>query len=119
MALHPTMELLDAPARAVCTARRNTANLPTQALVTLNDPIFVEAARAMAQRVLTEAPADNPARLELAFRLCLSRKPDAPEQSRFLTFIEQQTRRYPDDLPAAWSSIATVLMNLDETLTRP
>jgi hypothetical protein len=119
MALHPTMELLDAPARAVCTARRNTANLPTQALVTLNDPIFVEAARAMAQRVLTEAPADNPARLELAFRLCLSRKPDAQEQSRFLTFIEQQTRRYPDDLPAAWSSIATVLMNLDETLTRP
>ncbi len=119
MALHPTMELLDAPARATCTARRNTSNLPTQALVTLNDPIFVEAARALAQRVLADASADNPARLEHAFRLCLSRKPDAEEQARLLTFIEQQTRRYSDDLPAAWSSIATVLMNLDETLTRP
>lgn len=118
-ALHPTMELLDAPARAVCTARRNTANLPTQALVTLNDPIFVEAANALAKRILAEAPADDAARLELAFRLCLGRGPDQDERAHFLTFIADQTKRLANDAPAAWSSIATVLLNLDETLTRP
>ena len=119
MALHPTMELLDAPSRAVCTARRNTANLPTQALVTLNDPIFLEAASAFAKRILSEAPEDNAARLELAFRLGLCRKPDNEERVRFLTFIEEQTKRYADDISAAWTSVATVLMNLDESLNRP
>jgi hypothetical protein len=119
MALHPTMELLDAPARAVCTARRNTSNLPTQALVTLNDPIFVEAARAFAQRILTESAAENSARLDLAFRLCLGRRPDAAERDRLLTFIDEQTSLHAGDLSGAWSSVATVLMNLDETLTRP
>jgi hypothetical protein len=119
MALHPTMELLDAPARAVCTARRNTSNLPTQALVTLNDPIFVEAAGSFAKRILAEAPEDNAARLELAFRLCLCRKPDNEERMRFLAFIDGQTKRYGDDFPAVWASVATVLMNLDETLNRP
>lgn len=119
MALHPTMELLDAPSRAVCTARRNTANLPTQALVTLNDPIFLEAASAFAKRILSEAPEDNAARLEFAFRLGLCRKPDNEERVRFLAFIDEQTKRYPDDLSAVWTSVATVLMNLDETLNRP
>ncbi len=119
MALHPTMELLDAPSRAVCTARRNTANLPTQALVTLNDPIFVEAASAFARRILSEATEDNAARLEFAFRLCLSRKPDDEERGQFLAFIEGQTKRHANDLPAAWTGVATVLMNLDETLNRP
>jgi hypothetical protein len=118
-ALHPTMELLDAPSRAVCTARRNTANLPTQALVTLNDPIFVEAASAFAKRILSEAPEDNTARLELAFRLGLCRKPNNEERMRFLAFIDGQSKRYGDDFPAAWASVATVLMNLDETLNRP
>jgi hypothetical protein len=119
MALHPTMELLDAPSRAVCTARRNTANLPTQALVTLNDPIFLEAASAFAKRIFSEAPEDNAARLEFAFRLGLCRKPDNEERVRFLAFIDEQTKRYPDDISAVWTSVATVLMNLDETLNRP
>ncbi len=119
MALHPTMELLDAPARAVCTTRRNTANLPTQALVTLNDPIFVEAATAFAKRILSDAPKDNTARLEFAFRLCLSRTPDKEERGQFLAFIDKQTNRNAADLHAVWTSVATVLMNLDETLNRP
>ena len=119
MALHPTMELLDAPSRAVCTARRNTANLPTQALVTLNDPIFLEAASAFAKRLLSEAPDNNAARLDFAFRLGLGRKPDNAERVRFLAFIDEQTKRSADDATAAWTSVATVLMNLDETLNRP
>ena len=118
-ALHPTMELLDAPARAVCTALRSTANLPTQALVTLNDPLFVEAASAFAKRILSEAPEDNGARLDVAFRLCLCRKPDNEERRQFLAFIDGQTKRYADDLPAVWTSAASVLLNLDETLNRP
>ena len=113
------MELLDAPARAVCTALRSTANLPTQALVTLNDPLFVEAASAFAKRILSEAPEDNGARLDVAFRLCLCRKPDNEERRQFLAFIDGQTKRYADDLPAVWTSAASVLLNLDETLNRP
>lgn len=118
-ALHPTMELLDAPSRAVCTARRNTANLPTQALVTLNDPIFVEAAHALGKRILADTTPDDAARLELAFRLCLGRSPDQDERTHFLTFIGDQTKPLANDVPSAWTSIATVLLNLDETLTRP
>ena len=119
MALHPTMELLDAPSRAVCTARRSTANLPTQALVTLNDPIFVETLRALAVRILSEAPTNNPARLDFAFQLCLGRKPDKEERNHLLAFINERRARYANENSALWSSVATVLMNLDETLTRP
>jgi hypothetical protein len=119
MALHPTMELLDAPARAVCSARRNTSNLPTQALVTLNDPLFVEAASALAKRILTEVPQDDIARLDRAFQLCVGRRPDEQERERFLKFLAEQGTRYADDISARWSGVATVLLNLDETLTKP
>ena len=119
MALHPTMELLDAPSRASCTPRRNSANLPTQALVTLNDPIFVEAAKALAQRVLDAGLADDRARMDWAFQTCLSRHPEPAERDQFLAFLERQAKPSPTDLPALWTSVATILLNLDETLTRP
>lgn len=115
MALHPTMELLDAPARAVCVAKRNTANLPTQALVTLNAPVFVESAESLAKRLLAEAP-DKLDRLDLAFQLCLGRSPEDGERTKFQSFIE--VRSADTDL-AVWQSVATVLLNLDETITRP
>ena len=119
MALHPTMELLDAPSRASCTPRRNSANIPTQALVTLNDPIFVEAAKALAQRVLDAGLADDRARMDWAFQTCLSRHPESAERDQFLAFLERQAKPSPTDLPALWASVATILLNLDETLTRP
>jgi hypothetical protein len=115
MALHPTMELLDAPARAVCVSRRNSANLPTQALVTLNAPVFVESAEGLAKRLLGEAP-DSKKRLNLAFRLCLGRLPDADEREKFLSFLESHSAS--SDF-AKWQSLSTVLLNLDETITRP
>ena len=121
MALHPTLELLDAPARAVCVAKRNTANLPTQALVTLNAPEFVEAAEHLARRLLAEAR-DDGARLGLAFRLCLGRQPDAAERTQFQDFIDARITRYAQSATpelSAWQSLATVLLNLDETITRP
>ena len=119
MALHPTMELLDAPSRASCTPRRNSANLPTQALVTLNDPIFVEAAKAFAQRILDAGLVDDRARMDWAFQTCLSRHPEPAERDQFLAFLERQAKPSPTDLPALWASVATILLNLDETLTRP
>ena len=119
MALHPTMELLDAPSRASCTPRRNSANIPTQALVTLNDPIFVEAAKAFAQRILDAGLADDRARMDWAFQTCLSRHPEPAERDQFLAFLERQAKPSPTDLPALWASVATILLNLDETLTRP
>ncbi|MSU34389.1 MAG: DUF1553 domain-containing protein [Pedosphaera sp.] len=119
MALHPTMELLDAPSRAICTARRNIANLPTQALVTLNDPLFVEAARAVGSRTIQEAGSESAARMNFAFRLVLGRPPVDEERQHFITFVTDQAARHPGNADAVWESVATVLLNLDETLTRP
>ena len=120
MALHPTLELLDAPARLVCTVRRSTANLPTQALVTLNDPVFVEAAQAFAARVLRESPQDDEARLIHSFALALSRPPTAPEREQFLRFLAaSRASANENDDHRVWSGVATVLLNLDETLMRP
>ena len=118
MALHPTLELLDAPARTVCTAKRTVSNVPTQALVTLNDPVFTEAAEAFAQRILHEAPATDTARLERGFQLALARKPSPEERTRFLEFLALQHARGLDDA-AAWTRAAAVLLNLDEFLCRP
>ncbi len=118
MALHPTMEILDAPGRAVCTVRRTVSNVPTQALVTLNDPTFVEAADAFGQRLLREVPAGDRPRLDQAFRIALSRTPDPDERSRFLAFLRQQRERTRDET-AVWRSAAAVMLNLDETLCRP
>ena len=110
MLLHPSLGTFDAPPRQVCVARRPVTNTPRQALVTLNDPIFHECAQAFGRRIAGEHPGAE-ARLEFAFQQCLSRSPDHEEQKRFLGFAD----RGGDE---AWVSVATVLLNLDETLTR-
>jgi hypothetical protein len=120
MALHPTLELLDAPSRTVCTVRRPVSNFPTQALVTLNDPIFVEAAEAFADRILREAPDDDGARIDYAFAVSLSRAPTEAERRQFLEFIAaSRAGAGTTDPRRVWMSVATVLLNLDETLVRP
>ena len=121
MALHPTMELLDAPSRAVCVVRRHASNLPTQALVTLNAPVFVAAAEHLARRIIRSAGSDRE-RIELAFKLCLGRAPEPSEQLKFLDFLSRgDAGSGPVEASelARWRSIATVLLNLDETITRP
>ena len=110
MLLHPSLGTFDAPPRQVCVARRPVTNTPRQALVTLNDPIFHECAQAFGRRIAGEHPGAE-ARLEFAFQQCLSRSPDHEEQKRFLGFAD----RGGDE---TWVSVATVLLNLDETLTR-
>src|SRR6266436_2518327 len=72
-ALHPMFAIFDAPTRTECTVARSRTNTPVQALVTLNDPTFVEAARVFGERILTEGPADVDGRLVFAFRAAVAR----------------------------------------------
>ncbi|NIP95854.1 MAG: DUF1553 domain-containing protein [Akkermansiaceae bacterium] len=94
----------------MCTARRSLTNTPRQALVTLNDPIFHECAQAFGRRI-EAAPENIDERIRFAFRSCLSRDPDPEEARRFRAFLEAGG----DD---RWTSLAAVLLNLDESLSR-
>ena len=136
---YPTFVIFDAPDRAECTFERPRTNTPLQALATLNDPQFVEAARVLAQRLLTEAR-DTDSRITLAYRLTLSRPPAAKEMEIMRPFLDEQLALYqkqpeaakalatagraprPDSLNesehAAWTAFANVMLNLDETITR-
>jgi hypothetical protein len=109
---YPAMLTFDAGSREVCTVRRVRTNTPLQALTTLNDPAFFEAARALAARLIKEP--DPRARAELAFRLCVNRRPKPREADLLLSWV---AREGADDL-AAWTLAANALLNLDETLTK-
>lgn len=139
--LHPSMLAFDAPSREECTAERSRSNLPQQALVMLNDPTYVEAARGLGTRILTELPtADLNTRMTWAWRLALQRKPTERELQTTLKLLEMQLAAYqadskaadellktgqapvPDGLNrpelAAWTHVGRVLLNLHETITR-
>src|SRR5205823_11719047 len=75
----PSLSLFDAPDREKCTARRAVTNTPLQALVLMNDPTYVEAARALAEKMIREGGADPAKRIRYAFRLATAREPDAKE----------------------------------------
>jgi hypothetical protein len=144
---YPSMATFDAPNREVCTLRRPRTNTPLQALVTLNDPVYVEAAQALARRMIREGgstPADRAAR---GFRLVLARLPTVPEIDRLVALHAEATAEYrgngatarqmatdplgdpPADLAidspekladlAAWTVVANVILNLDETFMCP
>ncbi|MGQ0635064.1 MAG: PSD1 and planctomycete cytochrome C domain-containing protein [Planctomycetaceae bacterium] len=138
--LHPSLKAFDAPTREECNADRPRSNTPLQALALLNDPSYVEAARAFAERVLREGGSDVPARLDYAYIQALSRKP-RPEEITLLSALYQKhlgqyqsdgkaadeslkvgDRPAPSDLNAAefaaWTSVARALFNLHEMVTR-
>jgi mono/diheme cytochrome c family protein len=137
---YPSMATFDAPNREVCTVRRGRTNTPLQALVTLNDPVFVEAAQSLARRVASQGGKTSAEKVQYAFRLCLSRPPSASETARLLQLYEQTRQRYdsrPDDAKrmatdplgaapadanladlAAWTVVGNVLLNLDEALMK-
>ena len=137
---YPTFSTFDAPSREICVSRRPRTNTPLQALAALNDPAFIEAARVFAERILTEGGNDSSSQLEFAVRLCLGRAPTGAEKARLLSFLDQQLAGYRNDLRAAeslvsigpaprnpaldvrrlaaWTMLANVLFNLDETLTK-
>lgn len=138
--LHPSLLAFDAPSREECTAQRPVSNTPLQALVLLNDPSYVEAARALAERSLRECAGDEAARIDWLFRAVLSRAPEDRERAVLLQLLGEHRARYeadsaaaseflsvgirpaPADTPpaelAAWTSVARVLLNLHETITR-
>ena len=134
-----TLGTLDAPDRQTCVVRRQRTNTPLQALLLMNDPTFVEAARKLAERLLTEAEGDRQ-RIELAYRLALTRAPKAAELDVLLQLYRAQLASYRADaasaarvlhvgeseLPpaldpaqlAAWTMVASAILNLDETITK-
>ena len=83
-----------------------------QALTTLNDEMYVEAAQALARRIVTEAPPDEAGRLRYAFRLCVGREPDGVEKDTLATMLRKSGAEQ------GWLDVARVLLNLDETITR-
>jgi hypothetical protein len=104
--LHPAMKSFDAPAREECTAERPRSNTPLAALVLLNDPSYVEAARVFAERILQSDANSDDARIDAVFAEALSRTPNASERAILKSLIESQRKRYvaaPDDAKAVIS----------------
>ena len=137
---HPGMLLFDAPFRETCALRRSRSNTPLQALNLMNDPTYVEAARFLAQRMIKEGGTSIESRLAHGFHLLLGRNPsqqelqvltaaversikdftkDAEAAKQLLTFGEAKTddKLSPDEL-AAYTTVASTLINLDETITK-
>ena len=142
---YPGLTVFDAPTADTSCPRRNKSNTPLQALTTLNNAVFVEAAQAMARRIMAQKAPDVTERTRFAFRLCLTREPNASELAQLTAFYDKQLARFtqgeldaskvalsesvfPDETPkpleselpqlAAWTTIARVLLNLDETVTK-
>ncbi len=107
----------DAPTGEACLARRDVSNSPLQALTLLNDQMFMEAAQAMARKVMAEAKGDQD-RLRLAFRRCLTRPPAEDERAMLSGFLAKQ-RTQSVEGEALWTAVCRALLNLDETITHP
>jgi hypothetical protein len=137
---YPSMATFDAPNREVCTVRRTRTNTPLQALVTLNDPVYIEAAQALARKIVAEGSTDNRDRARYAFRICLSRPPQEEELTRLVKLYEKtltQLTPFPAQAKslateplgpapeganatelAAWTVVGNVLLNLDEMVMK-
>ncbi len=141
MFMHPSLKAFDAPSREECTVERPRSNIPQQALVLMNDPIYVEASRAFAVRLLTDGGASDSDRIHLAFRTAVSREASSEELDVLTEVVEQYRTAFRADTNAtnefltvgnyeapaaldktdlaAWTGVARVILNLSETITRP
>ncbi|MBC8876968.1 MAG: DUF1553 domain-containing protein, partial [Planctomycetes bacterium] len=135
---HPNLIAFDCPDANTTNVQRWASNTPIQALTTLNNEVFVEAAQAMARRVLTAAAVSTDAdRITYAFRLCVARAPSEADRNRFVRLLlkarawygerpeparELVGRYQPDGVTpveaAAWVATARILLNMDEFITR-
>jgi hypothetical protein len=137
---HPVMTTFDAPDRETCTVRRLRTNTPLQALIVMNEPGFVEAARKLAERMMTEGGTSAEQRIGFGFRLATARKPNEREVVVLKKILDAQMEHYRKDAEAAkkllgvgesprdekldqaelagWTIVATTILNLDETVTR-
>jgi hypothetical protein len=136
----PQMLTLDAPDRETCTVRRARTNTPLQALILMNDPTYVESSRTLAERALVEGGSTDEQRLTFVFRLATGRLPSEAELSVMRSVLREQTELYKDKVEqakqlltigdkswngkldacelATWTMIASMILNLDETLTK-
>jgi hypothetical protein len=137
------LQAFDAPNGEMSCVRRARSNTPLQALTTLNEPLFMESARALAKRTLKEGGAGDSERVAYAFRLCTARRPTTEESDVLLKLLAKEDQRIadgwisardlaglgtaanpalPDDTTprrlAAWTAVARVILNLDETITK-
>jgi hypothetical protein len=137
---HPVMTVFDAPDREVCTVRRTVTNTPLQALTLLNSPVFVESARKLAERMILEGGETFESRIEFAFQLALGRNPDAVEAGIIRQTFDEMLASYdghagdakslldvgesarnpkiPIRELAAYTAVASMLLNLDEVITK-
>src|SRR5215831_8108295 len=95
--LHPSLVAFDAPSREECAAERNRSNIPQQALALLNDPTYVEAARAFAARILKEGGKDPASRIQWAWLQALSRIPRADEVETVSALLDKHLAEYRRD----------------------
>ncbi len=110
----PTFATFDAPSREFCTPRRLSSNTPLQALVTLNDAVFVECAEALGGRIESKYSNRPEQSIAHAYQLVTGRIADADTVSQLYQLYEDSEERSPEE---AWTMVAQVLLNLDETLT--
>jgi Protein of unknown function (DUF1553)/Protein of unknown function (DUF1549)/Planctomycete cytochrome C len=138
---YPSLVAFDAPERNVCSLRRMRTNTPLQALVTLNDPVFVECSQALARRILVEGGESNSDRAARALALAVGRAATPQEIERLVALYQHAYDSLAADPTkatalatnplgplheganqaeaAAWTVVANVVLNLDETLTKP
>jgi hypothetical protein len=138
--LHPSLLAFDAPTREECQVQRPRSNTPLQALVLLNDPTYVEAARAFAERILREGGTNDGERIRFAMRWAVTREARPAEIEKLLTLLRDHRAHFQADRAAAkqlisvgerpapanlddaelaaWASVARVVLNLHETITR-
>ena len=134
------LKAMDAPTREECTAERPRSNTPNAALVLLNDPTFIEAARTLAYRIMKEGDDSTNSRLDLAYQLVVSRLPDDEERAIMTNLLKTTYEEYkknpksaaellnvgqapkPSDVDAtelsSWTAVTRALLNLNETTTR-
>ena len=137
---YPSMAAFDAPSRETCTIRRIPSNTPLQSFVTLNDPVYVEAAQALARRIIKEGGAGAEARAKFGIELCQGRPATAEQVKAVIDLCKADMERYRADKPAAeqlatnplgplpagvepdeaaaWTVVSNVLLNLDSVLTK-
>ena len=112
--LHPMLKAFDAPSREECSAERPQSNTPLAALVLLNDPTFLAAAKSFAKKIVSSGGSSIEERLTYAFRHALSRPPDAFEQKTLAALFDSQEPSTEDD----WTPVARAVLNLAETNLR-
>ncbi len=134
---YPGMLVFDAPAADTCVVARRNSNTPLQALTLLNDQVFLEAARALGQRILHEAPGTVDEKIRWAFELAMTRPPSESEGAKLRVYYDNQIAAFkngtdptlivpvePEDSTtdtkelAAWKMVARVILNLDEAITK-